>query len=216
MDITLNEDALFAKWSNGRSDFVTDGVVSEVDYHNSALKICFVLKEVNDLGGGGWDLRQFIREGARYQTWNNVTRWVRCIKEIDVDHTWADVESVTDEDRVNVLSSICVMNLKKSPGSHTTERIGFDKAVEEDKEYIKEQYHLYYPDITICGGTGWHLRHALCLNENEIFVTKRGVQWFVNHLNKPVIIYSHPEARVSPNLLLYGLIDAIKEILDVK
>ena len=32
--------------------------------------------------------------------------------------------------------------------------------------------------------------------------------------NKIIVSYSHPEARVSSNLLYYGLIDAIKEIYE--
>ena len=37
-------------------------------------KNSILLKEVN--GGEDWDLREFLREGGRKQTWDNVTRWV--------------------------------------------------------------------------------------------------------------------------------------------
>lgn len=46
---------------------------------DSDLKLMIILKEVNDRHGGGWDLRKFLRDGARDQTWNNITRWVRGI-----------------------------------------------------------------------------------------------------------------------------------------
>ena len=80
MNITKQEFELFEQWKHSRSGFVFDGVVSECDYIKSNIKLCFVLKEVNDEGGGDWDLREFIQQGARPQTWDNITRWVKCIR----------------------------------------------------------------------------------------------------------------------------------------
>ena len=60
MSIYEDETKLFDSWIGKRDGFVVDGVVSEEHYINSPLKLRFVLKEVNDEGGGGWDLRQFI------------------------------------------------------------------------------------------------------------------------------------------------------------
>lgn len=216
MSITEQELALFNEWKGSREGFVFDGVVSEADYNNSKTKLCFVLKEVNDEGGGDWDLREFIRNGARSQTWDNITRWIQCIQKGDDDIKWKFLEKVAEEDRKKFLRSICAMNLKKSPGTHTTVRSTFESVVSEDKSFIKRQYALYSPEITVCCGTGWDLRDALGLNEGEVFETSRGIKWFVNAQNKPVIIYAHPAARVQYSLLVYGLIDAIREILEHK
>lgn len=214
MNISLQEIALFEEWQGSREDFVFDGVVSEADYLNSKIKLCFVLKEVNDEHGGGWDLREFIRnEGARPQTWDNITRWVQCIESLSEDVRWDSLANVTAEKRIRFLSTVCAMNLKKSPGSHTTERTSFEAAVSEDKTFIKKQYAIYNPDITICCGTGWNFRWALDLNDGEVFETTRGIQWFINGQNKPVVIYAHPAARVQDALLVYGLVDAVREII---
>jgi hypothetical protein len=216
MSITEQELALFDGWKGNREGFVFDGVVSEVDYNNSKTKICFVLKEVNDEGGGGWDLSEFIRNGAQSPTWDNITRWVKCIQNSKEDIKWKLLENVTEEDRAKLLRPICAMNLKKSPGSHTTARASFDKVVSEDKSFIKRQYAIYSPEITICGGTGWDLRYALDLNDGEVFETSRGIKWFMNAQNKPVIMFPHPAARVQDSLLVYGLIDAVREITNFK
>ena len=64
MSIRYEEERLFSVWSNGRSGFVTDGVADERLYRESETKLLFVLKEVNDLGGGGWDLREFVRKNG--------------------------------------------------------------------------------------------------------------------------------------------------------
>lgn len=213
MSITEQEKELFALWSVNRKGFVFDGVVSETDYLASALKLCFVLKEVNDIDGGDWDLRQFVHGGGRWQTWDNVTRWVKCLRNLDHELRWEDLAKISLEDRQQTLRSICAMNLKKSPGGHTTERASFAPVVVEDKLFIQKQYALYNPDITICCGTVWDFRGALDFNDCEIFQTSRGIQWFLNKDNRPVIIYSHPAARVNSSLLVYGLFDAVREIL---
>lgn len=212
MTISSQEFALFEAWENNREDFVYDGVVSEADYLESKTKLCFVLKEVNDIGGGGWDLRNFIKEGARSQTWDNIARWVACLRDIESNINWSELETIDNEYRKKQLRSICAFNLKKSPGGHTTERASFDAVVAEDREYIQKQYDIYNADITVCCGTGWDLREILDLNHSEVFETSRGIQWFLNKQNKPVFIYSHPAARVHTPLLVYGLIDAIREV----
>ena len=61
----IAEDALFAEWISALPgiDFVRDGVVDEEAFRANPLKIVFVLK---DTDGGGFDLREFLFEGA----WN--------------------------------------------------------------------------------------------------------------------------------------------------
>jgi len=216
MSITKQELSLFEEWQEKRDGFVFDGVVSEIDYVNSKTKLCFVLKEVNDEDGGNWDLREFIRQGARPQTWDNITRWIQCIENISDEKKWSSLENITEENRIDCLRSICAMNLKKSPGSHTTALAKFKKVVVEDQLFIKRQYAIYNPDLTICCGTGWELRWALDLTQNDVFETSRGIKWYLNSNEKPVIIFAHPEARVQNSLLVYGLIDAIREIMHNK
>lgn len=213
MSITEQELKLFDEWSKSREGFVSDGVVSEVDYLKSEIKLCFVLKEVNDLDGGGWDLREFIRNGARPQTWDNIVRWVKCIQKGREDVHWANIEHVTPELRAKELKAICAMNLKKSPGTHTTVKATFEAALAEDRSFIKRQYDLYNPDITVCCGTGWELRDVLDLDDDTVFETSRGIRWFINSQKKPVIMFSHPAARVQDSLLVYGLIDAVREVM---
>ncbi|MDA0155987.1 hypothetical protein OH460_27200 [Vibrio sp. Makdt] len=91
MSIFEKETNLFNCWIGKREGFVVDGVVSEEHYKNSLLKICFVLKEVNNEGGEGWDLRQFILDGARWQTWDHISRWVKCFSELDRNVSWSEL-----------------------------------------------------------------------------------------------------------------------------
>ena len=214
MTIVAEEDSLFQSWREDRPGFVPDGVVSEQDYLASSPSIVVILKEVNDPGGGDWDLRQFLRNGGRPQTWNNVARWVHGIRNCGQGDDWPNqYAAISEECRVEVLRSICVMNLKKSPGTHTTERASLEKVATEDADRIQDQYAIYDPDLTICGGTGDLFRTVVGHRRLEWRQTRRGIRWYQRASEKVVIAYSHPEARVQASLLHYGLIDAVNELL---
>ena len=178
MSITNEENSLFGEWKINRKGFVSDGLVSEQDYLKSKTKICIVLKEVNDPNGGDWDLREFIAGGARSQTWNNVVRWVNGIRHIERDIPWKEFEDINKEDRQSSLKSICSMNLKKSPGTHTTDKASLKKVANEDRNFIERQFTLYNPDLTICGGTGDLFKDVAGLNEFEWKKTNRGIWWY--------------------------------------
>lgn len=212
MSITNEENSLFGEWKGNRKGFVSDGLVSEKDYLNSNIKICIVLKEVNDPDGGDWDLREFIANGARSQTWNNVVRWVNGIRSIERDIPWKEFEDVSKEDRQSSLKSLCAMNLKKSPGTHTAVEASLNKVANEDRDFIERQFSLYNPDLTICGGTGELFKDVAGFNEFEWKRTDRGIWWYERAPAKYVIAYCHPEARVDDPLIVYGLIDAVREI----
>jgi hypothetical protein len=212
MSISDLEEHLFSQWQGSREGFVRDGVVSERDYLESNPRIAFILKEVNDPDGGGWDLREFIAEGGRSQTWDNITRWVHGIRNRRSIPNWEFYSQITNEFRIEILKSICAINLKKSPGIHTTDNASLNAVANEDKAYIQRQYEIYDPDMTICGGTGDLFKWVVGHDSKEWKTTSRGIWWYERDTNKYVISFSHPEARVHNPLLVYGLLDAINEI----
>jgi hypothetical protein len=212
MNISSLEEQLFSQWQGSRKGFVKDGVVSEKDYLESTPKIAFILKEVNDPDGGGWDLRKFIANGGRPQTWNNMTRWVHGIRNRNSIPNWEFYSQISNEFRKEILRSICAINLKKSPGTHTTDHASLKTIAHEDKDFIQRQYEIYDPDITICGGTGDLFKQIVGHSAKKWKCTSRGVWWYERDVNKYVISFSHPEARVHDPLLIYSLLDAVNEI----
>ena len=214
MTIVAKEDSMFQSWRTDRPGFVKDGVVSEQDYLASSPSIVFILKEVNDPGGGGWDLRKDLRDGGRRQTWDNVARWVHGIRNRGQVDDWRNqYEEISEGFRVEILRSICVINLKKSPGTHTTEMASLARVAKEDAGRIQAQYAIYDPELTICGGTGDLFRTVVGHENLEWRQTRRGIWWYQRTPGKIVIAYAHPEARVQHSLLHYGLIDAVNELL---
>ncbi len=213
------EERLFAAWQSRHEWFVRDGVVDADEYARSPVKLLFVLKEVNDPGGGGWDLREFLRDGGRGQTWNTVTRWVEGIHRLPNDVPWSEVCEVDQDRRKRALRKIAVVNLKKHPGGGQADYEEVRQTAERDRNFVSAQLSLYDPDFVICCGTlvadlllGTKSIGVYSLDDANWMSTRRGV-WYrvVNHT--PHIAYHHPQARVPGNLVYYGLIDALAELL---
>ncbi len=219
MTITQKEEEIFREWQAHRDGFVPDGVADESRYLVNSPRLMFVLKEVNDPDGGNWDLREFLRKGGRAQTWDNITRWVEGIRRLHQEIPWKDHQSISKQRRVDALQSICAINLKKSPGGHTTDNKDLERIASEDSKFLNQQFGIYAPDVVICcGSVVCDLFHALIdfADEPKWEMTRRGVWFHEFQSGKHVVSYSHPEARVSDNLLYYGLIDAMQEIRKVR
>ncbi len=219
--IVEKEILIFDEWAKYRDNFSPDGIVNESEYLSSKDKILFILKEVNSKNG--FNLKEFLQKGGRNQTWNNISRWIYGIRNIEKEIQWDDLSDdyFTKDKRKELLASICTMNLKKSSGSHTTNNRELASVAEQDRCFLNKQFHLYYdrkesrPDFIICGGTSTSNNFNKLINienKSDWKTTSRGVYYYEFDKGKYFIKYAHPEARVSDNLLYYGLIDAIKEL----
>ena len=216
--IAEREERLFDAWSSGRESFVRDGIVDADEYGRSRVKLVFVLKEVNDSGGGGWDLREFLRNGGRGPTWNTVTRWVEGIERLPHIVPWGELERVDNDRRKPLLRKIAAVNLKKEPGAGVADYDQLREATRRDRRLISDQLALYTPDFVICCGSvvtdllfaaepiGVYRR-----NDDHWKSTRRGV-WYCHVNGTPHIAYFHPQARMPGNLVHYGLIDAVAEL----
>ena len=151
--IAEKEDRLFEAWSSSQESFVRDGIVDADEYGRSRVKLLFVLKEVNDLGGGGWDLREFLRNGGRGPTWNTVARWVEGIERLPHIVPWGELARVDNNRRERLLRKIATVNLKKEPGAGVADYDQLREATRRDRRLISDQLALYAPDYVICCGS---------------------------------------------------------------
>ena len=222
MTVATREDALFSEWSAGRKNFNPDGMVNESRFNAAPIKLIYLLKDVNAPKGSGFDLRDFLRKGGRAHTWNNVTRWTEGIFRLREGETavpWEALESVDESRRTNALNQICAMNLKKAAGGHTTDLEQLSGAARDDSTYLRKQLALYDADFTICCGSAvtaavqHHQVLGMPMEDRQWRRTTRGIWYISTEQHGHVIAYSHPAARISSNLLLYGLLDAVEEIL---
>ena len=200
-----------------------------MSYKNSKVKILLILKEVNSKDRKSVDLKSFLKEGAhgRRVTWANVARWVYCIQNQTLTYKWEDISSKKRslELMESELPSVCVMNMKKVPGGHTSVHEEVEASFAKDLDLLKEQFNLYNndsvssPDIIIgCGSFNSDLfaKQILEVDGSKWKETSRGVGYYEFKPNKFFIDYLHPAARASDNILHYGLLDAVNEIRNKK
>ena len=219
--IAEKEDKLFEAWPARQESFVRDGIVDADEYARSRVKLLFVLKEVNDLGGGGWDLREFLRCGGRGLTWNTVTRWIEGIERLPCIVPWDELSPIDKNRRKRVLRKIAAVNLKKEPGAGVADYDQLREATQRDRQFISAQLSLYAPDYVICCGTlvkdllfGPGPISVYPLNDDDWKSTRRGVRYSIVN-GTPHIAYLHPQARMPGNLIHYGLIDAVAELAEI-
>ena len=204
------ENYLLDQWAKQVPGFIRDGLPNAEQYVLSPIRVLFVLKEVN--GGQDWDLREFLRAGARSQTWNVVARWAEGILNHEKEVKWSELESNNDERRNYILQKICAVNVKKTSGTDVADNKIIKAAAQENKENLRKQIEIYQPDIVICCGT--ETPYIKTMDDSPNWrMTSRGIWYFVETSGTIVVSYSHPEARTKECLLHYGLLDAIKEIL---
>ena len=200
------QDKLFADWKKENEAIVTDGIVDENAYLSSPKKILYLLKEV--YGGESWDLCGFLKEGKRWQTWNNITRWTVGIHQPNIN--WSEIDIITDEKRKEALKKICVVNVKKTSGEASSKNNELLDAVNRNKERLKKQLSIYNPDLIVCGGTAWLYKEIYDLADNWESTSNK-----IKYLrrNKTVVIaYHHPQMWATKRSLYEKLINAIKEI----
>jgi len=216
MKIHEKEELLFGEWELSVPGLVKDGIVSENEYNKAKYKIVYILKEVN--GGKNWDLRDFLSDekGGRPDTWDNISRWTKGILNIEKEIEWNDLKKDNEKRRIDYLKKICAMNLKKTSGKDTSNKHEIELASKRDSDFLKRQYELYQPDITVCCGTASDFFDTIYSdNKREWLQTSRGINYEKDN-GRIIIDYAHPASRTKPCLLYYGLMDAVREILSIK
>lgn len=218
--IKEQENRLFEEWSKVRNNISRDGIIEEESYLVSNPKLMFLLKEVNS--EEGFDLTEFLRVGARTQTWDNISRWIFGIRNIDREIPWYEIEAIKNKERrKDLLKSTSFINIKKSPGGHTTNNGDLWKIANEDKVFLQRQINIYLKSVETCPKyviacgtiTGNYFSALVGLeNASDWEYTTRGIPFYRFGNGSVFIRYAHPEARIPDNLLYYGLVDAIKEL----
>lgn len=214
MSIKAEENLLFDDLRACIPEAVYDGIVDESSFLSARYRIVYVLKEVN--GGENWDLREYIYNGARPQTWDNIARWTKGILSWEKDFSWKELQENNEERRKTELKKIAAINLKKTSGKQVSNRREIHNAAKLNSEIIRKQVTLYKAHFIILCGTTDAFMDA-CYKGKDIpwQMTQRGIWYFVDK-ESVIISFAHPEARISDNFLYYALIDAVKEINSIR
>lgn len=211
----INEqNKVFEKHRKKYDEFCEDGIVSAIDYTMSNFKICYILKETNS--STGFDLAKFVREGCCGATWNNISRWTAGIlfnKEFD------DVKSISKDDRIKYLAPIAAINLKKTPGSASSNNKIISSFARDDKAYILDELKAIDPEIIICCGTGDIFIEEILDKKSSDFknVENNDDLFYYWHNDKLIVKYRHPQWRRKTSKYLFdNLVPYLKKLLIIK
>ena len=213
MTIRESEDKLFAEWSARHPRFVADGVIDEASYITARTRVLFLLKEVDDADGGGWDLRNIDLLSSVWQTWNNLARWAYGLLNDTPWMPWSSVPESNSQFRRNWLQYICAVNIKKVGGGSSADAGLVSEYANEDSAFLRRQLALYRPQLTICCGTADYLHYVYAKEEFTGWRATSNGTLFSTHKDLGTVInYYHPQARYPANSLYTMLIEAVKEL----
>lgn len=143
-------------------DIVTDGIVDLERFETERIKILWILKE--PYGSGAFDYSPYINDFEYQQPFPTSGRMWRNIIHITFSilngcETWEEIDDCDKDEKVfNILRSLALINLKKTPGETKSYFREMDNHFNNvSREYILEQIELIAPDIIICGGTFHHI-----------------------------------------------------------
>lgn len=197
-------ESLFERWQQKHSfsAFIKDGIVDGAKYEKP--HILFVLRDMNCSVSN--DLRENLRRnGSGAKTWCNVGRWAKAL----LDKTDGYPYDMSPEKRIEQISRVAVMNIKKEGGVARAEGKTLILYAEEQKEFILEQIRMCDPDIIIC--CGQKINGALsnaeileqkvfCLNANwnKIHSCCLPREWWyfyaeIEGKKVPVVSFCHPQ-----------------------
>jgi hypothetical protein len=204
------EKELFTKWISKRPELAIDGIINESEYSQSRIKVLYILKEVNDWKKG--NLKEFVQNGSRGATWNNIARWQYGIENYFKTRELKFKDKISRENRIEILKSIAIVNLKKESGGSNSNMGEIFHHAKKDRELLKEQIKLYNADIVICCGTGNIVSNLRLIDNIESYkTTSKGIK-FSDNENQLIIQYNHPQARKNKKILFNNLMDSIVEI----
>ncbi len=147
-------DELFTEWKEYHAKmninperFCPDGIINESKYLESHLKILFIMREVNSTEG--FDLREMLKEGPKYQMWYTIARW-----SAGIIRNFPSYEEIDNyESMKNSLLSVATMNLKKTYGGSMVNLESINAYAHMDSKFLRKQIEIIEPEIMVACGT---------------------------------------------------------------
>lgn len=188
-----------------KSKPVYDGVVNVEKYVNSGkYRICWVLKELYDKGGGDWYLSDFIGNEKR---WREIANKPSGKREIYATYgiinnfiKYSEMDYISDDpEMVQCLNHIAVINVNKMPAGTTSNDADIARKYEHFKPVLFRQLKQYDPQIIIFGNTFQHFQNDFGIKDEELtyyYKDKKKPRYIVKNGKLYVDAY-HPGERES-------------------
>ena len=163
------ENRLFTLWQQRHPTLLRDGALGgqRSTFLQQPVRILFVLKEPNDSGGrwsnNGADLRLHAAAFADLRSTFPVLLLLALLaQQASIDSNLglpfaAAREQLRDRNRrMQLLESIALVNLKKTPGGPVCNDRSLVASVSGDGDLLLHQLALYNPHLTVAGGSSVH------------------------------------------------------------
>ena len=195
--INKSEDKII---KNDTTFLAFDGIVNEIEFEKSKLKIAYLLKEVNAPEmKENWDFISTLYKHANseeplYKTWPNVCMWTAILMdECKFYQECIDTKNgkFNESKYRKYLNYIAVVNLKKTPGVGSSKYEQLTNAVLDYGELTKKELSIINPNLVICGGTFEFAKMIYKIGNDEIKRLQNGVEYFIK--DKTIFLeFIHP------------------------
>jgi hypothetical protein len=199
---------------------VRDGIIEPQLFCKAKIRILWILKEVNDDQGGGWDLRKFLGDEKELKKYN---RWIFTFGPIiDVSYgilsgfpPYAEAKTKV-EDKIPILKQISVINVNKLPGRQWSSYKGLIAAFERFRPRILGQIDEIGPHIIIGGGTIWLFYKTLGITEGDLEKPCSSMHSFVKEGRLWICAYHPGQRKISHEQYYSQIIDRVKRFIEIK
>ncbi|SHE98496.1 hypothetical protein SAMN02745148_01517 [Modicisalibacter ilicicola DSM 19980] len=180
--------------------FISDGIIDQVQWNNSPVKILFLLKEAYDSvkTEGTWDLCGLVKRlGVSGRTFKPMAQWAYGVSAVKSTSTIVPFKG-SGEPLDKALRSSAVINIKKSQGKKKSSSTNLISYVDRDWDLIEKQIQTIKPDVVICGKT-WPMISSRLESVEKVsdrVYRSGGIQY---------IDFWHPANRASNKMNYYSL-----------
>jgi len=222
MPLPTTEES-FAALAESHNEFhfpIFDGVVDQDRYLSSSPRILWILKEPweklkSGEKGGDWSVTRDLLLNGEF-TDNKGTYPPMAYVSFSIANgfmKYSDIPYVTKDPAVrDALRTLAYINVKKFPGTTTSNGDEIRTYYERYKDFLHSQIEMIAPNVVIYGGTSHLFRHRLGLHH---FSSQPGGPDFVVKDGILHISAYHPNQRtMTKELYVEGIVETIRREQD--
>ncbi|MDA8015492.1 MAG: hypothetical protein MPK09_07810 [Gammaproteobacteria bacterium] len=218
MNKTEKLNNLFDRWVKEHkvpeTEFFRDGIIYEPDYEKQKQKILFICKEPNAPANSAIDFREVWQdpEDKKHRFGARICQWAYGIQDgfrqpyDDCAH-----EFDTSAERTDILKTIAFMNLKKVAGGSEADQEKIQKAVEKDRDFIREEINIIDPDVIVFSGYPENLDTLFGENGGGLERTDSGYQAALAKVGSGKLIHFWHPSNLYQNGMMYAHLKCIYE-----
>jgi hypothetical protein len=209
-------DAHFALWRQqtriARDKFHPDGIIDEAAYTRAKVKLCFLMKEPNNMDGDRFDFRTWWKSEVKYQFSHRLSEWAAGVR-----YRFPPYDTIQStafrSDRHQALCASALVNVKKSGGGGSSKYHSFmhalgatEKQQEVVAELVREELRIIDPQVVVMGLSWKGLRQRLF---PDVTWKPSGYDLEIGEWEgRTLIDFSHPSARTS-SAAVYCLLEKV-------